>query len=151
MFSSITFSSLLLLLCYDILSNEQLSRFIATTLTGLLLSQNNSCFILTLKPIIVLGDVSYSIYLVHWPIFSLHRYCYPEGYGIQKPQAPFADGLCLLLLSIGIGYILEKSFTILLKMIKTWRTLLEVIVGQYFCLILIILLLFQNDQNIFVS
>lgn len=53
----------------------------------------SSC--LTAKPILWLGKVSYSAYLVHWPLLAFYRY----GYGEPTPVVSMVLFVCILILS----------------------------------------------------
>ncbi|GAA6204830.1 acyltransferase [Thalassotalea sp. SU-HH00458] len=50
---------------------------------------------LTAKPILWLGKVSYSAYLVHWPLLAFYRY----GYGEPTPIVSMVLLVCILILS----------------------------------------------------
>jgi peptidoglycan/LPS O-acetylase OafA/YrhL len=70
------------MLCLDVPYNflGQLQRLGVVLLSMLIMAQKTPTWLLTLKPLVALGDCSYSVYLVHWPLFTLHRYWYPEIY-----------------------------------------------------------------------
>jgi peptidoglycan/LPS O-acetylase OafA/YrhL len=50
---------------------------------------------LTARPILWLGKVSYSAYLVHWPLLAFYRY----GYGEPTPVVSMVLFVCILILS----------------------------------------------------
>ena len=56
---------------------------------------------LSAAPIVGLGLISYSVYLVHWPLIVFHRYRFPESW--TQPHAVLS--LTLALVSIALGYL----------------------------------------------
>ncbi|CAI5450453.1 unnamed protein product [Caenorhabditis angaria] len=72
-------------------------RIIVTIITALLIliSENNQ--ILSNKIMIYIGNISYSLYLIHWPI-----YCYSKFY--ELPKLPF---LCF---SIFLGILIYETY-----------------------------------------
>jgi peptidoglycan/LPS O-acetylase OafA/YrhL len=68
-----------LLLCLFFLCGfglpTQFNRFVVIALTTLLVGRyNETCKFLTNQFSIIIGDASFSIYLIHWPLFTWHRY-----------------------------------------------------------------------------
>ncbi|CAI5450613.1 unnamed protein product [Caenorhabditis angaria] len=76
---------------------ERIVRIFITIITALLIliSENNQ--ILSNKIMIYIGNISYSLYLIHWPI-----YCYSKFY--ELPKLPF------LILSIFLAIIIHETY-----------------------------------------
>ena len=58
--------------------------------------------LLSTRPAVVLGDISYGLYLVHWPLLAL--YLARTG----KERAGLLDGLVLILLSLLLAWLLTR-------------------------------------------
>lgn len=54
------------------------------------------------RPLVALGDMSYAVYLVHWPIFVL----YLAATAQERLSVP--EGLVLIAISIGLAHLLTK-------------------------------------------
>jgi peptidoglycan/LPS O-acetylase OafA/YrhL len=61
-----------------------------------------------IRPVQWLGDISYSLYLWHWPLISLAPYYLPDG------ELGRLDKIAIFMLSIAIGavsyYCIERPF-----------------------------------------
>lgn len=71
----------------------------------LVLSANGSGLterILSWRPLVALGGISYAVYLVHWPIFVLYLVA------IGKEQLGFVEGVVLIAVSIVLAFWLTK-------------------------------------------
>jgi peptidoglycan/LPS O-acetylase OafA/YrhL len=76
-------ASLVVLLLVDASSmiNPQMQRLPVILLTAIMISMHsNETWALSSDVMVNFGNASYSIYLVHWPIFTLHRYLDPDKY-----------------------------------------------------------------------
>ncbi|CAI5444281.1 unnamed protein product [Caenorhabditis angaria] len=86
---------------------ELLMRPIVTFLTGiLLLISSGEDAVLSNKVLVYLGDISYSLYLIHWPIVA---YWKMTGEGNQNELAMY------LMLTVGMGIVMFHTF-------ETWYT-----------------------------
>lgn len=77
---------LLLCLCFvfGAIMHPQVSRLIVILVTSLVVGRyNEHTGLLTDKFVVLIGDASYSIYLIHWSLFTWNRYAnmsfYSEG------------------------------------------------------------------------
>ncbi|WP_164996635.1 acyltransferase family protein [Actinomyces minihominis] len=66
------------------------------------LKGNGTAKILNFAPLVALGDISYSVYLVHWPIFVL--YLASTG----QARLSFVEGILLIAISILVAWGLAK-------------------------------------------
>lgn len=58
--------------------------------------------LLSLRPLAALGDVSYSVYLVHWPIFVLYLSV------VSQSRLEVLDGIVLILLAVAVAVALTR-------------------------------------------
>lgn len=58
--------------------------------------------LLVSKPLLNLGNISYSLYLVHWPILVLY------SAAVGKPRVSFLEGTVLIVASIGLAWLLNR-------------------------------------------
>lgn len=57
--------------------------------------------VLSAAPIVGLGLISYSVYLVHWPLIVFHRYRFPESWAAPHVSLSLTLGLA----SLALGYL----------------------------------------------
>jgi peptidoglycan/LPS O-acetylase OafA/YrhL len=84
------FSSLAIGLFMPLIPERQLNRLLITLISSLFLvlsDQDNIIF----KWISELGNVSYSIYLIHWPLIEAHKYINLDNY-IDSGGFPSING-----------------------------------------------------------
>ncbi|KAI6198801.1 Acyltransferase [Aphelenchoides besseyi] len=128
---------LIFLLLLKVTASHQLQRIFVLLATTLLVAiPNGGATILKHPALVSLGDASYSIYLVHWPVFTAFRYIQP---GLNKQNSNvsikseskckhqstcYSVGFLLIGLSILIGYAVEELFKRLLVGIRSWYSLL---------------------------
>lgn len=123
----------------------QLQRLGVVVLTALIMSERKPCILLTSKVLNALGDCSYSVYLIHWPVFVLHRYHYPELYIHSHTYPTYIVGFQLICVSFVLGYIVEEMFRTLMKYIRTWTTL-SVTVGIFAALVGVLLFVIKKRE-----
>ena len=58
--------------------------------------------LLVSKPLLNLGNISYSLYLVHWPMLVLY------SAAVGKPRVSFLEGTVLIVASIGLAWVLNR-------------------------------------------
>lgn len=63
---------------------------------------NPVALILESEPLVALGNISYAVYLVHWPIFVLYLV------HIDRPQLGFVEGSVLIMISVAVAWVLTK-------------------------------------------
>jgi peptidoglycan/LPS O-acetylase OafA/YrhL len=57
---------------------------------------DTQCSLLNWSPLVRLGDLSYSLYLFHWPIFVFHRYLNSHAYDLDFVWTGQASFQCKL-------------------------------------------------------
>ena len=58
--------------------------------------------LLVSKPLLNLGNISYALYLVHWPMLVLY------SAAVGKPRVSFLEGTVLIVASIGLAWVLNR-------------------------------------------
>ena len=58
--------------------------------------------LLTSKPLLNLGNISYALYMVHWPMLVLY------SAAVGKPRVSFLEGTVLIAASIGLAWLLNR-------------------------------------------
>lgn len=58
--------------------------------------------VLSWRPLVALGNISYAVYLVHWPIFVLYLVA------IGSERLGFMEGVVLIQVSVGLAYLLTR-------------------------------------------
>ena len=58
--------------------------------------------LLSTRPLVGLGNTSYTVYLVHWPVFVLFLVA------VDRPQLSLAEGIVLIAISIALAWLLTK-------------------------------------------
>ena len=67
--------------------DAQAQRALVTLLTAAIVALRESALSgLTASPLVQLGDSSYSVYLVHWPLLVAHRYRHAHSYVNSAPD-----------------------------------------------------------------
>ncbi|KAI6234883.1 O-acetyltransferase OatA [Aphelenchoides fujianensis] len=106
-------------------------RLVVVFLTALLISNpSGKSPILSLRSLVSLGNDSYSVYLVHWPLFMAFRYWQSAGRSVDA-EISWRNGLLLIGLSIFLGFLVEKFFERILLLISSWSSLLVVLFVSY--------------------
>jgi peptidoglycan/LPS O-acetylase OafA/YrhL len=65
------------------LLEKQWIRLVVILVAFLLVGQENLCpRVMSNELLVTLGDISYSVYLVHWPLFTWYRYANMDEEGV---------------------------------------------------------------------
>jgi peptidoglycan/LPS O-acetylase OafA/YrhL len=112
--------ALIVLVSIELLPHKQMHRIAVSIITLLLLAKPSANPILCSWPLTFLGDCSYSIYLVHWPLIKWTKYANLGGHQ------------SLVVGSILLGCIVEKGYGALISVrIKGWISLLVILSMLY--------------------
>ncbi|KAI6231213.1 Acyltransferase [Aphelenchoides besseyi] len=98
------------------------------------------------RTLVELGNVSYSIYLVHWPFFTAHRYLRPQQYA-HFGEIDIGIGIVLMAISMAIGFVVERLAKPILARITTWKSLLIVVGAIYFFICTNLAYVQQNSKS----
>ncbi|KAI6185683.1 Acyltransferase [Aphelenchoides besseyi] len=141
---------LAILLFVRIPVHRELSQVFVVILTFVIVARCDENWLLKWPLLVELGSVSYSVYLVHWPVFTFHRYFDLDMYKNQGEAsvnggANFQSisillvGILLCSFSLFIGYFTTNAFDRFFNSnLRTWCRLLAVIfVGYAFNLLAI--------------
>lgn len=129
---------------FDLTGTKQLNRLLLLAAVVLLIARPTGNPFLSHWLLVWVGDVSYSVYLVHWPLFEWHRYWDVKMYsfngtttifGSSTPSflhcRLFAAGVCLIAASFLTGWLVESGYHRVAAWINSWSRLLVVVGGCY--------------------
>ncbi|KAI6237962.1 Acyltransferase [Aphelenchoides besseyi] len=125
---------LIAFLSISITSNKQFDRLLLLFITTFLISQPSANPILCSPILSYIGDISYSIYMVHWPFIAWYNYWNAAVYMKDDTELELKEGVALFLISLIFGMIIEESYKRIAPQITNWKTLLSVI-GWFYLLI----------------
>ncbi|KAI6177821.1 O-acetyltransferase OatA [Aphelenchoides bicaudatus] len=128
-FAHFVYTSKLITFTVIDLIDYQVQRFFVVFLTALIISIRQDDSILSNKLLVKLGDISYSVYLIHWPIFTMHRYLDSNLYESEN-EAGFI-GFVLIAVSILSGYVIEEKSKQILASVKNWWHLIRLLFVLY--------------------
>ncbi|KAI6190406.1 Metalloendopeptidase [Aphelenchoides bicaudatus] len=124
--------------------NRKIALFVVT----LILGQQKENTLLANKLLVKIGNWSYSIYLIHWPLFTLHRFIFADLYQ-NEAEPEFFVGFLLISISLFLGWITESTFDAVSKCICTWTWLLLVLVLGFLFNLFLLNQLKHNAADIF--
>lgn len=82
--NSVLYVLLCTLLVFKLSVPTELIRSVVVLIAGIIVSRNNqNTWISNNFILIELGNVSYSVYLLHWPLFTLYRYVYESDDSVE--------------------------------------------------------------------
>ncbi|CAD5224707.1 unnamed protein product [Bursaphelenchus xylophilus] len=110
--------ALLLQLYYPITSVGSVDRFLCTLTAALFMMIKEKNF-LENNFYVYIGDVSYSLYLLHWPAILISKYV--ESWEFDGPSSP--EGVVLFEAALLLSVLLENIFKKIQSFVTTWRHL----------------------------
>ncbi|KAI6223230.1 hypothetical protein M3Y95_00867500 [Aphelenchoides besseyi] len=114
---------LIMFLVFGLPMNLQLQRLLVVVFTGIVVgSCSEITFVSKVRSLVVFGDISYSVYLIHWPLFTWYRYSNSEVY-TNGGEPSLKTGFLLITVSIVLGYGIENAFKRFMKLIDGWKML----------------------------
>lgn len=85
--------SMIILISVHLIQSKAITRLILLSSTVLIIINPDPNFILCNQFLVALGDVSYSVYMVHWPLFEVHRYWAFIDYFYRQRASYFSKSL----------------------------------------------------------
>ncbi|CAD5233109.1 unnamed protein product [Bursaphelenchus xylophilus] len=144
---TLLFCLLSLQLVYECFSTAQLSRYFTTVTTTMLLSAPDETAVLKWRPFVFIGDISYSIYLIHWPFIKLVHYANYDQYKASD-GLPFEETIYLAIIACYVlSYIVEDLFKYLLSFVKTWQHLILTLALCYISLYAASIVAYHNSSS----
>ncbi|CAD5219271.1 unnamed protein product [Bursaphelenchus xylophilus] len=120
-----------------------LDRLICTLTTGLFIFLKGSC-IFECSPMVFIGDISYSIYLLHWPMITIYKLVY-----VKLAETPtVSDGFMLIQVCIFLSVFFEDFFKKLASHCSSFRRLATACLALYLGLAIASILLIRSAQTI---
>lgn len=144
------FSILTIGLFLPFIADSQLNRLLITLIASffLILSEKDNVFFNLISEI---GNVSYSIYLIHWILIELHKYVNLEIYVDSGGFLPLEETIMLFTISILLGFLIEKAYEILSVRIRSWKTLIFTTLALYLMIFESLFYLKLNESDVDVS
>ncbi|KAI6212522.1 hypothetical protein M3Y94_00035800 [Aphelenchoides besseyi] len=138
----------LLFVLYSPLSDRKaVNRLTVVGITTLIIGISETSVLLSNSLFVAIGDISYSVYLVHFMLFKYYDYEFIILI-YKQVNIPVVVGIVLIVASILIGWIVERTFKNLNPHITRWSTLLLLISGLYLAIGLTLFYLKANEINL---
>ncbi|KAI6192599.1 Acyl-transf-3 domain-containing protein [Aphelenchoides besseyi] len=134
------------MLLVDFTLEHQIQRLLITVLTTLVITIHyQESTILSQKLLLTLGDISYCVYVVHWPILVLHRHLFPNQY--VDGNVNWLTGVGLILLSIVVGFGVEELVKrLILIHVRSWLSLICILFFLYSTTVSLVV--YMNHQSL---
>ncbi|KAI6174810.1 TPT domain-containing protein [Aphelenchoides bicaudatus] len=120
----------IVLINVDLTGVKAYNRLFLLLCTVVCIAYPSSNMLLTNTFLVELGNISYSVYLIHWFVFEAHRYSYFKLY-LYGQKAELSVVIMLISISIALGYIVENTYNQLSKHLNNWKSLLDFIFVGY--------------------
>ncbi|KAI6230024.1 hypothetical protein M3Y99_01110800 [Aphelenchoides fujianensis] len=144
---AVLFTALFVCLSVGMFRSPECTRSAVVLLTFTILSLPNENRLLSAGFLTKLGDVSFSVYLLHWPMFTFDRFVRMDAYKDEQ-EASFADGTMLIGSSLLVGWLMESAFNRWARRVNRWRPLLAVLFVGYAANLIAIHLLEQQAVDL---
>ncbi|KAI6185864.1 O-ACyltransferase-like protein [Aphelenchoides besseyi] len=139
---------LLLFVLYSPLSNRKaVNRLTIVRITTLIIGVSETSVLLSNSLVVAIGDISYSVYLVHFMLFKYYDYEFIILI-YKEVNILVVVGIVLIAASILVGWMMECTFKNLNPRITKWSTLLLLISGLYVAIGLTLLYLKTKEINL---
>ncbi|CAD5218303.1 unnamed protein product [Bursaphelenchus okinawaensis] len=124
--SAITLFVLLPILLMPDYIDAVVLRFLATLVTAIVIYDNGDS-ICSNSYVVWIGDISYSVYLAHWPIIKFVQYNIED----RESGLSLFQGILIIVASVQLGNSVESFFAKISQSITSWLRLLLVLMLLY--------------------
>ncbi|KAI6209823.1 hypothetical protein M3Y96_00262100 [Aphelenchoides besseyi] len=137
---------LIIFMINQLIPERQLNRLALICVTACVIAKPDGNVILTQQSLVWIGDQSYSIYMVHWPLFEWHRYYDIPMYAHGR-HATITVAALLIVASVVVGYLVEKAYAHVSFYINGFRSLAITVIGLYAMIFISMHYLKTNASN----
>ncbi|KAI6231925.1 hypothetical protein M3Y95_00432900 [Aphelenchoides besseyi] len=137
---------LIIFMIHQLIPERQLNRLALICVATCVIAKPDGNLILTQPSLVWIGDQSYSIYMVHWPLFEWHRYYDIPMYAHGR-HATITVAALLIVASVVLGYLVEKAYAHVSFYINGFRSLAIAVIGLYAMIFISMHYLETNASN----
>ncbi|CAD5232777.1 unnamed protein product [Bursaphelenchus xylophilus] len=120
-----------------------LNRLLCTSIAALFIMIKSNSFVEN-RVVVYVGDVSYSLYLIHWPLIIMSKYV--GAWAMTGPKVQ--EGVFILQASLLLSILLENGFKKVSSHIDNWPKLLKLLTLIYVILMSTALFMFTQKADL---